>query len=525
MPSPRYLAPFAGETSLTTGTGPYTLEGVAGTGWRAFLTAFANLEAPRFIARNRPGTKWEEFYGVVTDDSPKDTLTRNFIASSTGALIDWQTEDTSGADGPVYIYAMATASLLDSLLQNHRGAARPAWLKANAFWIADGAGATARKWYFFDGADDILVGTIDETNDKFFPSPHFNDAVNEVKGADIASASTIDLDAATGNLVDVTGTTAITAITLSEGRERTIRTTGILTLTHGSSLVLPGAANIATAAGDFFTFRGYSGGVVRCVHARRADGRPLFQRRGADIASATTTVLDNATGDIVDVTGTATITAITLADGREQQVRAAGAFTLTHGASLALPGGANIVAAAGDTMTFRGYAGGVVRCVHYQRASGQAVAGLGAWTESYVTTVPSTITAAIPDDDTIPQISEGTEIANVSGIVVAAGQKVEIDWQAHASATSNAVSPVVAIFRSGTNDALEAAFISLYNTNTLQFMAKGLFVDAPSAGTYTYSIRIGPLGAGTLAVNGFNGTTTRKLGGALRSGLRVRVLG
>lgn len=86
-----------------------------------------------------------------------------------------------------------------------------------------------------------------------------------VKGADIASAATLNLDTATGNLVDVTGTTTITAITLSEGRERTVRFTGALTLTNGASLILPGSANITTVAGDMMVFRGYAAGVVRCV--------------------------------------------------------------------------------------------------------------------------------------------------------------------------------------------------------------------------------------------------------------------
>jgi len=91
------------------------------------------------------------------------------------------------------------------------------------------------------------------------------DDMASVHGADIASATTIDLDAATGDLVDVTGTTTITAITLADGDERTVRFTGALTLTHGGSLVLPGGVNITTVAGDFAVFRGYASGVVRCV--------------------------------------------------------------------------------------------------------------------------------------------------------------------------------------------------------------------------------------------------------------------
>ena len=86
-----------------------------------------------------------------------------------------------------------------------------------------------------------------------------------IRGADIASAATINLETATGHLVDVTGTTAISAITLGDGHQRSVRFTGALTLTNGASLLLPGGANIVTAAGDFAVFAGYAGGVVRCL--------------------------------------------------------------------------------------------------------------------------------------------------------------------------------------------------------------------------------------------------------------------
>ena len=85
------------------------------------------------------------------------------------------------------------------------------------------------------------------------------------KGADVASGSSINLDTATGDLIDITGTTSISTIILAEGVEKTVRFTGALTLTHGANLVLPGAANIVTASGDFAVFRGYASGVVRMV--------------------------------------------------------------------------------------------------------------------------------------------------------------------------------------------------------------------------------------------------------------------
>jgi len=95
-----------------------------------------------------------------------------------------------------------------------------------------------------------------------------------IHGADVASAGTLNLDTATGNLVDVTGVVTVTAITLTDGWMRTVRFTGILVLTHGASLVLPGAANITTAVGDFAEFRGYAAGVVRCTRYSRADRSP-----------------------------------------------------------------------------------------------------------------------------------------------------------------------------------------------------------------------------------------------------------
>lgn len=73
------------------------------------------------------------------------------------------------------------------------------------------------------------------------------------KGADIASAATTDLSTATGNRVDITGTVTITAFgTLTAGIWKILKFTGALTLTHnGTSLQLPGSANITTANGDF----------------------------------------------------------------------------------------------------------------------------------------------------------------------------------------------------------------------------------------------------------------------------------
>ena len=74
----------------------------------------------------------------------------------------------------------------------------------------------------------------------------------DTKASDIASAGTVDLGAAVGRIVDVTGTTTITSFgTVAAGIWRIVRFTGALTLTHNAtSMILPGGANITTAAGD-----------------------------------------------------------------------------------------------------------------------------------------------------------------------------------------------------------------------------------------------------------------------------------
>src|SRR5690606_7462320 len=74
----------------------------------------------------------------------------------------------------------------------------------------------------------------------------------DAKASDVASATTTDLGAAAGRIVDVTGTTTITSFgTVAAGVWRIVRFTGALTLTHNAtSLILPGSANIKTAAGD-----------------------------------------------------------------------------------------------------------------------------------------------------------------------------------------------------------------------------------------------------------------------------------
>lgn len=108
-------------------------------------------------------------------------------------------------------------------------------------------------------------------------------AINEAKGSDIASATTTDIGAATGNFVDVTGTTTITGLgTVQAGTRRVVRFADALLLTHNAtSLILPTGANITTAAGDTATFLSLGSGNWVCTQYQRKDGTALASSGGA----------------------------------------------------------------------------------------------------------------------------------------------------------------------------------------------------------------------------------------------------
>ena len=197
------------------------------------------------------------------------------------------------------------------------------------------------------------------------------------KSADIASADTTNITTA-GDFVDITGTTTISAIaTANTGILRTTRFTSTPVIKYNAtSVILPGNANITAEAGDVARWRSLGSGNWVCEQYAKRNGTYVFQRKGADIASAGTTDLSTATGEFVDVTGTTTITALgTVAAGRRFILRFNGALTFTHNAtSLIVPGAANITTASGDSAEVVSLGSGNWVCVRYTRANGSQIA-------------------------------------------------------------------------------------------------------------------------------------------------------
>jgi hypothetical protein len=91
----------------------------------------------------------------------------------------------------------------------------------------------------------------------------------------LASAATTDIGAQNTVLLNITGTTTITSFGTNYNGPRYLRFDGVLTLTHNATtLILPGGANITTAAGDsaIVVPNGTPANGWRVLGYQRADG-------------------------------------------------------------------------------------------------------------------------------------------------------------------------------------------------------------------------------------------------------------
>lgn len=205
------------------------------------------------------------------------------------------------------------------------------------------------------------------------------------KGTDIARAATTNIWAATGNFVHLTGTTTVTSFGANTaGNWRLIRFAGAGTLTHNAtSMILPGAANITTAANDTAIVVGEGGSNARVVAYERASGAALVGGGGVTGWTASTNTaspnnIDNAArflaatasanGDaVIQPKGTGALLAqlpdSTTTGGDKRGVNAVdlqqsrtSATEVASGIRSAISGGRNNTASAQETTVCGGFA-------------------------------------------------------------------------------------------------------------------------------------------------------------------------
>lgn len=135
-----------------------------------------------------------------------------------------------------------------------------------------------------DGDLAVFNGTTGKTIKK--ATSLSSDKVDHT-AATVASAATCDIGGAISDRVLVSGTTTITSFGPVASKLRFVTFAGVLTLTYNAtSLILPTAASITTAAGDSAIFHSDGSGNWTCLAYTRADGTIIGTVAFAKIADA-----------------------------------------------------------------------------------------------------------------------------------------------------------------------------------------------------------------------------------------------
>jgi hypothetical protein len=292
-----------------------------------------------------------------------------------------------------------------------------------------------------------------------------------IKGATLASASTVDLSAASGDFVDISGTTTITAFgTAGNGVARHVRFTGALTLTHNStSLILPGSANITTANGDTAIFRSLGSGNWQCMVYQKKDGTALVAPASNPFSDSSGLVKNNSDNTKI------------------WKVDASGITT-------------------GTTRTWT---------VPDMDVSNFLVQRVSTMFSALVTG-----TTTIPYDDTIPQNTEGVQFMtqaitpkNANNVLVITAVLTQTS-----SNVTNFNQMQAALFQDSTANAIAAVGYAI-NVDRGNHLIIRHVMTAGTTSSTTFKVRGGSDGGGTTCFNGAN--SARRYGGVFASSMTI----
>lgn len=240
-----------------------------------------------------------------------------------------------------------------------------------------------------------------------------------------------------------------------------------------------------------------------------------------DVASGATVNIGAINSNFLRITGTTTITSFGTSYNGPRFLRFADALTLTHNAStLVLPGGANITTAAGDTAVVVpiGNPASGWQVLAFQRATTPVVGAVidRAYAEY---TTNANITALIPNDDTLPQNTEGTQILSVSLTPKSTTNRIRLRFQGMFSSNTAPGTVAAAVFSSASASALRSTLATSPQVDyPQQIVLEHEYVPGTTA-ALTFTVRVGPISGVTIRMNGTS--SARLFGGSLGATLVV----
>jgi hypothetical protein len=160
--------------------------------------------------------------------------------------------------------------IADTLATLNSGSSAPSSPAEGWFWL-DISIANQATLKIYDGSNWLVIGTLDLTNHRW--SPPVGGGVNTIAGG-----GTTDLGSVYQAAVTISGTATITAFgsTAPVGAIKFLTFSGASVLTYNAtSLILPTAANITTAAGDCAIVQQVSSGNWRVIAYQLASGAAL----------------------------------------------------------------------------------------------------------------------------------------------------------------------------------------------------------------------------------------------------------
>lgn len=249
----------SGQTILN--TNPVTLDSAG----RALIYGSG---AYRQIVKDRLGnTIWDQ----VTADTSSSQISWGGTAGGTANAITVTASNFTSADGQI-VYFLAAATNTNATTLNPSGSGAINILKDTTSGPVSLTGGEI--------VSGNIVGVVYSSSAGAF---HLIDYPIDFKqtSTSIASASTTNLGTITTRNALITGTTTITSFGSSASTDYPIyflRFSGVLQLTHnGTALILPGSANITTAAGDTAMAEYLGSGNWRVRSYQKINGKALVE--------------------------------------------------------------------------------------------------------------------------------------------------------------------------------------------------------------------------------------------------------